>query len=89
MITIFNRKELLITYGIQKQSKVRTVLQNNGIKYIVKVLNLRSPSPLSIFCDFYNLNLTLLSKGVRLKMSNDIRLKGYLCRMVIRWNNTN
>lgn len=47
MITIFNRKELLITYDMQKQSEVRTVLQNNGIKYDVKVLNLRSPSPLS------------------------------------------
>ena len=47
MITIFNRKELIITYDMQKQSEVRTLLQNNGIKYDVKVLNLRSPSPLS------------------------------------------
>ena len=30
-----------------------------------------------------NHNLTILSKGVRLKMSNDIRLECTLCRMVI------
>ena len=44
MITIFNRKELLITYDMKKQSEVRTTLQNHNIKYDVKVKNLLSPS---------------------------------------------
>lgn len=45
MITIFNRKELLITYDMKLQSEVRTILQNNKIEYTVKVKNLLSPSP--------------------------------------------
>ena len=44
MITIFNRKELLITYDMKKQSEVRTTLQNHNIKYDVKINNLLSPS---------------------------------------------
>ena len=44
MITIFNRKELLITYDSKEQSEVRTILQNHKIKYYVKVKNLLSPS---------------------------------------------
>ena len=47
MISIFNRKELLITYDMKKQSDVRTILQNHKIEYNVKVKNLLSPSPLS------------------------------------------
>ncbi|MEE1015573.1 MAG: hypothetical protein U0M69_06075 [Lachnospiraceae bacterium] len=47
MITIFNRKELLITYDMQKQSEVRTLLQNHRIKYDIKVFNRKSASPLS------------------------------------------
>lgn len=44
MITIFNRKELLITYDMKRQGEVRTILQNYRIKYSVKVKNLQSPS---------------------------------------------
>ena len=44
MITIFNRKELLITYDMKKQSEVRTILCDHNIEYIVKVKNLLSPS---------------------------------------------
>ena len=47
MITIFKRKELLITYDMNKQSEVRTILQNHKIEYNVKVKNLLSPTPLS------------------------------------------
>ena len=46
MITIFNRKELLITYDMKRQSEVRTILQNHKIQYSVKVMNLQSPSPM-------------------------------------------
>ena len=31
MITIFNRKELLITYVMNKQSEVRTIILKNQI----------------------------------------------------------
>ena len=37
MITIFNRKELLVTYDMKRQSDVRDVLSANGIDYTVKV----------------------------------------------------
>ena len=47
MITMLNRKELLITYDMNKQSEVRTILQNHKIEYNVKVKNLLSPTPVS------------------------------------------
>lgn len=47
MITIFNRKGLFITYDMQKQSEVRTVLENNKIAHKVAVKNITTPSPFS------------------------------------------
>ena len=46
MITIFNRKEVCITHDMNRQAKVRDILQANGIDYAVKVLNRKSPSPI-------------------------------------------
>ncbi len=42
MITIFNRKELLITLDMKVQANVRDLLAANGIAYKVKVTNLQS-----------------------------------------------
>lgn len=42
MISIFNRKELFITYDMKKQSEIRSVLQNNNIEYKVNVKNILS-----------------------------------------------
>ena len=39
MITIFTRKELLVTFDIKQQYDVRDILSANGIKYVVKVTN--------------------------------------------------
>ena len=39
MITIFNRKELIITMNMKRQSEVRDILFQNGIDYIVKTIN--------------------------------------------------
>lgn len=44
MITVFNRKELLITMDMNRQSTVRDVLSANGIEYTVKTTNLQSAS---------------------------------------------
>ena len=44
MITIFNRKELLITMDMCRQSNVRDILSANGIDYTIKVTNLQSAS---------------------------------------------
>jgi len=44
MITIFNRKELVITMDMNRQSEVRDILSANGIEYAVKVTNLQSAS---------------------------------------------
>lgn len=35
MITVFNRKELLVTYSMELQSKARNILNEWGIDYIV------------------------------------------------------
>ena len=39
MITIFTRKELLVTTDMQRQGNVRDILSANGIDYTVKVTN--------------------------------------------------
>ena len=39
MLTIFNRKELLITMDMERQSRVRDILSANGIAHRVKVTN--------------------------------------------------
>lgn len=47
MITIFNRKELIITYDLVKQAELRNLLAGSNIKYLVKTRNRKSPSPFS------------------------------------------
>ena len=42
MITIFTRKELLVTFDMKRQSDVRDILSANGVKYAVKVTNLQN-----------------------------------------------
>ena len=44
MITIFNRKELLITMDMSRQLKVREILSAHGIDYTIKVTNLQNAS---------------------------------------------
>ena len=39
MITVFTRKELLVTFDLKRQSDVRDILSANGIRYIVKTTN--------------------------------------------------
>lgn len=39
MITFFNRKEVCITYDLQKQAEIRYQLQGAGIDYCIKVIN--------------------------------------------------
>ncbi|MBQ2880523.1 MAG: hypothetical protein IJE27_07495 [Anaerotignum sp.] len=45
MITIFNRKEVCITYDMKQQAKVRNILQSNGIKYTFKVTDRYGSNP--------------------------------------------
>ncbi len=45
MITIFNRKEVYLTYSMREQAKIRDILSRNNIKYHVKTINRMSPSP--------------------------------------------
>ena len=44
MITIFNRKELLITTDLNYQSNIRSILSDNGIDYTIKATNLQCSS---------------------------------------------
>lgn len=39
MITIFNRRELTMTYDMQQQARVCDVLAANGVDYLVKTCN--------------------------------------------------
>lgn len=42
MLTVFNRKELLVTMELEKQAMVREILSANNIEYTVKTTNLQS-----------------------------------------------
>ena len=44
MITIFNRKEIYLTYSMSEQVKVRDILSQNNIDYYVKTVNRMAPS---------------------------------------------
>lgn len=45
MITVFNRKMVFTSFSMEEQANVRNVLDNNGIRHYVKVINRRSSSP--------------------------------------------
>ena len=45
MITIFNRKELYVTYSMSEQAKIRDKLSRSKTDYYVKTINRMSPSP--------------------------------------------
>lgn len=45
MITIFNRKELVITYDMKKMSEIKEALSQENIEYYTQTINRRSPSP--------------------------------------------
>ena len=47
MLTIFNRKELCITYSLEEQANIRNILCENQIDYQIKTVNRRSPSPVA------------------------------------------
>ena len=42
MLTIFNRKELIVTMDIHRQAEIRDVLAQNSIDYTVKTKNLQN-----------------------------------------------
>ena len=44
MLTVFNRKELLITFDMNRQYEVRDILATNNIDYTIKVANPMSSS---------------------------------------------
>jgi hypothetical protein len=44
VLTIFNRRELLITFDIQRQAEVRSLLAQNKIAYSTKVISINGPS---------------------------------------------
>lgn len=44
MLTIFNRKELIITMDLNRQADIRNILSANKIDYSVKTTNLQSAS---------------------------------------------
>ena len=48
MITVFNRKELLITFDMKRQADVCKKLPAKGIDYAVKTTNLQSSAPAGV-----------------------------------------
>lgn len=44
MITVFNRKELLVTLSMEVQAQARGKLEDRGIDYTIKTINRKSPS---------------------------------------------
>ena len=73
MITIFNRKELIITYDTAIQSKVRDILASNNVDYIIKVRNVHP----------YALNLRSYEYKIHVH-KKDYEHASYLIRDVFR-----
>ena len=48
MITVFNRKELLITFDMKRQADICEILSSKGIDYAVKTTNLQSSAPAGV-----------------------------------------
>ena len=46
MVTIFNRRELILTLSMERQAEVRAILSTNGIYYQVKTTNLQNQQTL-------------------------------------------
>ena len=42
MITVFNRKELIVTMEMNRQAEVRDILSKNNIEYIINTVNLEA-----------------------------------------------
>lgn len=47
MITLFNRAQLTVTFSVEEQSRLRSLLHQNGIPFHLKVVNRNSPSAFS------------------------------------------
>jgi hypothetical protein len=47
MISRFNRRELVSTYDISVQSRIRNVLDNNHIPYMIKIIDRNAASSIS------------------------------------------
>lgn len=47
MITVFNRRELVVTMDMQRQGRIREVLRNHDIEYFVRTMNLAGPNAMS------------------------------------------
>lgn len=69
MITIFNRKELVITYNMKEQARIREILDNHNIDYDIKVVNRMSPSP--------------MAAGTRARMGSLGQNSGEMCEYII------
>ena len=41
MLTILNRRELLVTLSMERQAEVRRILAENGIDYTIKTTNMQ------------------------------------------------
>ena len=46
MLTIFSRKELMVTMDSNRQAEIRKILSQNGIDYIIKTINLQNSGAL-------------------------------------------
>lgn len=44
MITVFNRRELIVTMDMKRQSDIRNILSDNHIDYVVKTTNIQRAS---------------------------------------------
>lgn len=83
MITIFNRKELIITMEMKRQADVRDTLSQNGIDYIVKITNLERAAKLGsprARTGSYGVNMDFCYEYKIYVHKNDFERAAYLIR---------
>lgn len=71
MLTIFNRRELIITYDFNRQAEVRGLLNSAGLAYSLRIFNRNSASFGGSSRARYG------SFGARLELENEYKIYVY------------
>ena len=72
MITIFNRRELCLTYSFEQQADIRTCLSAAGIDYRMKTTNCCNSG------GFASRSGAFISRGLGVNMQNAYEYKFYV-----------
>lgn len=84
MLTVFNKRELIITFDMKKQYEIREILSDNGIEYSVRTVNRGSSSPVAFGiredAGTYGMDIARMYEYIIYVKKADLEKAGYLIR---------